>query len=350
MITGGKLNRPKRFAFYGPEGIGKSILASLFPGSLFFDCEEGTNELDVQRFSSAQSWGDVFRFLKFLRSEEAKPFPIIVFDTVDKLQDLSISNICEKSNKGGIEDFGYGKGYTYLAEMLSAFLADLDVIRETTGKHIILLGHSTLKKIELPEESGAFDHYELNLEKKVSPLIKKWVDGLFFINYKITIQENKEGKKKASGGKSRVIYTTHTHFADAKNRWGFPEEIDAGETIEEMKAVVEKYFLPILSLDDFSPTEIRRPEPVPSPAPKPKKPKPEKEPKPNEPQPAKLTPLEAVEGLMRLHKITEEDLNKFLIETKTIPPENSYKDLAEPVLKSMCDRFANVLKALKGGK
>ena len=46
---------------------------------------------------------------------------------------------------------------------------------------------------------------------------------LLFANYK-TIVVNDNGKSKVSGGK-RVVYTTHHPCWDAKNRFGFPDEI-----------------------------------------------------------------------------------------------------------------------------
>ena len=51
----------------------------------------------------------------------------------------------------------------------------------------------------------------------------------FFANYKVTVinvdnQGAQKGKNKAQGGR-RVMYTCHTPFWDAKNRYGLPEEV-----------------------------------------------------------------------------------------------------------------------------
>ena len=50
-ITKGKVETAKKVIIYGPEGIGKSTLASNFPEPVFIDTEGSTKELDVARSS-----------------------------------------------------------------------------------------------------------------------------------------------------------------------------------------------------------------------------------------------------------------------------------------------------------
>lgn len=45
----GLLQEPQRIIFYGPEGIGKSTLASQLPDPIFIDTEGSTGDLDVIR-------------------------------------------------------------------------------------------------------------------------------------------------------------------------------------------------------------------------------------------------------------------------------------------------------------
>lgn len=72
---------------------------------------------------------------------------------------------------------------------------------------------------------GAFDRYELKLEKKTAPLVKEWADMVLFANYKTTvITDSKTNSKKATGGQ-RMMYTTHRPAWDAKNRIGLADEL-----------------------------------------------------------------------------------------------------------------------------
>jgi replication-associated recombination protein RarA len=55
VITG-KQKKKVRAVIYGPEGIGKSTMASQFPKPIFFDIEGGTHALDVARVQTPKSW------------------------------------------------------------------------------------------------------------------------------------------------------------------------------------------------------------------------------------------------------------------------------------------------------
>ena len=211
----GKVSKPQRVVIYGPEGIGKSTLSAAFPEPVFLDTEGGTIHLNVTRFPKPESWDDVLSFISQL-GQTKHGFKTLVVDTVDWLERLLVEHICRKSHKDGIEDFGYGKGYTYLAEEFSRFLQSLEGLRER-GMNLVMVAHSTIRKFEQPDAAGAYDRYELKLSKQCAPLIKEWCDLLLFVNYFTKVTE-KDGKQKAVGGKERRIYTSHCAAFDAKNR------------------------------------------------------------------------------------------------------------------------------------
>lgn len=217
QINSGKLSRTQKCVIYGCEGVGKSTFASKFPKPLFMDLEGGTAHLDVNRAEVA-SWENIISTIDEL-IENSQGFQTLVIDTADWAERMCSACLCKKYKKTGIEDFGYGKGYQYLAEEFAGMLAKLTAL-QNSGMHIVVLAHSTIRKLELPEENGTYDHYELKCSKTVSPLIKEWADGLLFANYRTFIQASASGKGKAVGGKERVLYTEHTAFCDAKNRWG----------------------------------------------------------------------------------------------------------------------------------
>ncbi len=47
------------------------------------------------------------------------PCGTLVVDTADWAERLCIQAVCAKAKVNGIEDFGYGKGYTYVKEEFS---------------------------------------------------------------------------------------------------------------------------------------------------------------------------------------------------------------------------------------
>jgi hypothetical protein len=71
----------------------------------------------------------------------------------------------------------------------------------------------------------AYDRYELKMSKQSSPLVKEWADELWFFRFKTKVVESENGKAKGTGGKQRIILTTHSAAYDAKTRSGLAEEL-----------------------------------------------------------------------------------------------------------------------------
>ena len=223
-IITGKQNRPQRIVIYGPEGIGKSGLASQAPKPLFADLEAGTGTMDVSRMPTPSSWAMFKDQLGQIR-QDSMGFQTLVIDTADWAERLCLKHICDSGNKDSIEDFGYGKGFVKAEEEWGRFLDYLTDLSTACDMNIIILAHAHLRKFEEPNESGSYDRYEMKLSKRLSPLTKEWADAVLFINYEVFIvQEDGTSKKKAQGGE-RVIHTTHHVSWDAKNRHDLPAKL-----------------------------------------------------------------------------------------------------------------------------
>lgn len=222
-ITKGKIETAKKVVIYGPEGIGKSTLASKFPDPVFIDTEGSTKELDVARCDGLGSWYDIVNAVRDIVNE--RPCATLIIDTADWLEQLCSKYVCDKLGLGGIEDAGYGKGYTYLAEEFGKFLKICDQLIGA-NINVVFTAHAQMRKFEQPDEMGAYDRWEMKLNKKTAALLKEWADMVLFCNYKTTvIEDSKTKSKKAMGGK-RVMYTTHHACWDAKNRYGLPDAIE----------------------------------------------------------------------------------------------------------------------------
>lgn len=219
--------KAQKVVIYGPEGIGKSTLASKFPEPLFIDTEGSTAYMNVDRTKKPTSWT---MLLDLVREFISTDFKTLVIDTIDWAEQLCIEDLLARHQKSGIEDFGYGNGYVYEKEEFGRFLNMLQEIVDY-GKNVVLVAHSQIRKFEQPDEMGAYDRYELKLGKKtssqISPLVKEWADAVLFCNYKTySVSVDDTGKKHKGQGGKRVIYTSHHPCWDAKNRWGLPEECD----------------------------------------------------------------------------------------------------------------------------
>jgi GTPase SAR1 and related small G proteins len=223
-ITRGKLKVAQRIVIYGPSGIGKSTFASQFPDPVFIDTEGSTAELDVARTPAPSSWAMLLEQVRYIR-DNPDTCKTLVIDTADWAERLCVAHVCSERKLASIEDAGYGKGLTYLAEEYGRLLNLLTEVNDR-GITIVLTAHSQVKRFEQPNEMGSFDRWELNLEKRNSALIKEWATMVLFANYETFVikSDNKMEKNKAQGGK-RVMYTAYNPCWDAKNRLGLPEKL-----------------------------------------------------------------------------------------------------------------------------
>ena len=232
-VSRGRINRPQKVVAYGPEGVGKSTLASQTPDPVFLDTEGGTHHLDVVRLDSTSTWDEITSAIAQL-AKGGHGFKTLVIDTADWLEKRLIEHLCRKHSKDSIEDFGYGKGWVILAEEFARFLGSLDALLGQ-GMHLLFLAHSQVRKFEAPDQAGSYDRFELKLSKQVAPLLKEWADVVLFGNYVTKIAEKDNGKLRGVGGKERVLFTTHTAACDAKNRHGLPDKLPF--TIEALAPV-----------------------------------------------------------------------------------------------------------------
>lgn len=223
-IISGKLGGAMKVVIYGPEGIGKSTLASRFPRPLFIDTEGSTKRLDVNRTEKPTSWSMLMEQVRYVRNDPSICSTLVI-DTADWAEQLCVAQICAQKKITGIEDLGYGKGYVYLAEEFGRLLNLLEEVVER-GVHVVLTAHAKMRKFEQPDELGAYDRWEMKLQKQTAPLVKEWSDMVLFANYKTmaVAVDNNNKKFKAQGGR-RVLYTSHHPCWDAKNRVGLKDEI-----------------------------------------------------------------------------------------------------------------------------
>lgn len=241
-IESGVSQKAFKVVLYGVEGIGKTTFASQFPKAVFIDTEGSTASMNVSRYPKPTSW-------QMLKDEVnhfvTTPYQTLVIDTADWAEMMCVTHVCESRGKKGIEDFGYGQGYTYVAEEWGKFLNMLSDIVEVHHKNVVLTAHAIIRKFERPEESSAYDRYELKLGKKTTnqtaPLTKEWGDMVLFANYKLVmtnVQTDKNGKSKGKAANGqRLMYTQHHPCWDAKNRYGLAPELPF--EYQQIKHIIE---------------------------------------------------------------------------------------------------------------
>lgn len=347
-ISQGPMLSATKLVLYAVEGIGKSTFASQFPNPLFIDTEGSTNTMNVRRLPAPNSWQMLLQEVQYVRDTSGLCATLVI-DTIDWAERLCIDEVCKTHQKNGIEDFGYGAGYTYVYEAFGKLLNLLsDVVENQIN--VVLVAHSMIRKFEQPDEAAPYDRYQLKLidtpKKSVANMVKEWADAVIFANYKTVVEKTDSGKAKARGNK-RVMYAQHNACWDAKNRWGLAAELpfDYNE--------IAPYITQATCANSAHVQETTKPEPqrqvdqTPTPVP--------------EPQPAaKATPAAPSEGglpdfwapalqLMQADGVTIDEIRKvaadhghFTIDT---PPENFPPDYINGFIVPSWQQILEVVKA-----
>lgn len=226
QIITGIMPKATKAVLYGPEGIGKTSFAAKAPNPLFIDTEGSTTRLNVRRLPSPQSWAMVLEQVQWVLCNPQVCSTLVV-DTADWAQRLCTDAVCARLKLSGIEDLGYGKGYSYVYEEFGRLLNLLDQVIDR-GINVIVTAHAAMRKFEQPDEMGSYDRWELKLNNSqkcsIANMVKEWADMVLFANYETIVVKNENKKGKAQGGQ-RVMYTAHHPCWDAKNRFDLPEKL-----------------------------------------------------------------------------------------------------------------------------
>lgn len=222
-IKRGRRVAAQRIEIYGPGGIGKSELCAnmtqLGIEPLFLDTDNETNHMDVARVDVAD-WQSLRAAAQ--NKELVEPFGAVVIDNMSKAQQLAqefaVANIPHEKGHPvtRFEDYGFGKGYSHVYELMLLLLGDLDAIVRA-GKHIVLIAHDCVTQVPNPAGDD-YQRYEprLNDQKNgnVRSRVKEWCDHMLYVGYDVFA---KDGKGKGAG--TRTIYTTELPSWLAKSRY-----------------------------------------------------------------------------------------------------------------------------------
>lgn len=330
-ITTGKVPKAQKVVLYGVEGIGKSTFASQFPDPLFIDTEDSTLHMDVKRFDKPTSWEMLMQQVDFVKQN--RPCQTLVIDTMDWAEDLCKRHLMAANGWNAIDSEGYGKKFVALAEQMGGLLNKLSEVIDM-GINVVVTAHAMLRKKEEPDEMGAFDRYELKLEKKTAPLVKEWADMVLFANYKTTvITDSKTNSKKATGGQ-RMMYTTHRPAWDAKNRIGLADELpfDYAQIAQAFNEVSTPQSMKTIEpMPQIEPAQENQPEPNFSP-------------ERNEEIPA-IVPR-AVADLMTTDKVSVDEIMQVIYQGGFMPADTPLDNIPQDLwgyLSSNWDKAMNLL-------
>jgi hypothetical protein len=225
--------------------LGKTTLAVGSKNPIVLQTEEGlgilTNNRDIPHFPLARDYDTFYGYLKSLVDADELEYNTLVIDSLDWLEPLIHAKTCEAHKQPSIESFGYGRGY---AEALKYWREILDLVnrlRNEKKMRVVMIAHNQIKAFHDPS-TEAYDRHELKMHKAASALVLEASDMCLFLNYKkgtVKVQGSK-GLTSKTVQSGRVLVTTESPAAVAKNRYGLPEEIPVVEEGDDFIVRAEK--------------------------------------------------------------------------------------------------------------
>lgn len=222
-VSNGPQQRGQRVILYGPEGSGKTTLASLIERSRFIDRDsDGTKGMHVSRVDGIDTFDDVISAL----STPAlwKDISTVIVDSGTVVQELATLAVVGVPKQGeapkSLETVGggYGKGYRMVYEKMLLFFAALDRHVEQ-GRNVVLICHSTTGNIPNPNGPDYLQH-QLSLQQTSQGQLRTraggWADHVIFINRDVSVKED-TNKANATTG-SRTLETVWSPWWVAKTR------------------------------------------------------------------------------------------------------------------------------------
>lgn len=235
-IKKGRQARAQRIVIYGPEGIGKSTLASAAPAPLFLDTEMGTGQLDVDRLD-VTCLDHIGATINELLNQPHE-YKTVVLDTADNLWRLCADSVCAENKWKDIETPGFGKGYSVAADKFRIVLSWFDHLI-SKGINVVIVSHAKVDKVN-PPDNAEYSKYCIKVSAPTKQaeasreFLKEWCDSLLFCNFDMTVDSS---KGKAVGKHERVVNTVPAPAWEAKNRYNLPETMPM--TAETMQAIFE---------------------------------------------------------------------------------------------------------------
>lgn len=223
-IKKGKIKKPLFCILYSGPGVGKTDFGASFPSPLFFDFEESTHNIDVNRIDNLREFSDVMRGLQEILDEQAGslPFKSIVFDTIDELERLMHNNIAQENGKKSIDHIGWQKGFDYAVNLWADFISICRQIRDKHNVHFLFLAHDSQKSRDDIEKEETYTRNTINIHKKAITFMFGAVEMVLYARKEVKFRKDGDGRTHAVDSNERKLCSSLSAHYDAKNRIGLP--------------------------------------------------------------------------------------------------------------------------------
>lgn len=223
-IKKGRIKKPLFLCMYAGPGVGKTDFGASFPKPLFFDFEESTHNIDVNRIDNITNFQEVMDALNEILQEKTEhlEFKSMIFDTIDELERMMHQHIAEIAEKQSIDSIGWQKGYDFAVNLWAKLISLCRQIRDKHGIHFVFLAHASFRSNKDIEKEETYTRYSINLHKKAASFIFGQVEMVLFAKKEVKFKTDKDGNTYAKDSDKRTLCSTLSALYDAKNRIGLP--------------------------------------------------------------------------------------------------------------------------------
>lgn len=199
---------------YGDPKSGKTTTASRFPNSLLLAYEKGYSALPGVKAQPMNTWADMLRVMKQLKTEEAKNlFETIVIDTGDLAYEACERHVCSINGVERIGDIPYGAGYAEAGRLFDSVLQDLAKL----GYGVVIISHADDKTIK--DESGEeYQRIQPTLPRTARKVVNRFCDIIGYSRIVKTLTEdNREVEKTYLYMRATVRFEAGSRFKYTPN-------------------------------------------------------------------------------------------------------------------------------------
>lgn len=187
---------PARIVIYGEPKLGKSTFAAQADDVFFLNIEGGLSYLNkkVRSTPKLETFEEVTGWLKHIYEDEKFTAGTIAVDSADWLEALAQAKLVKQYGAKTITDpsvkeFAYFKGVMDAATEAMKVLSWLDAIYKKKGIKAILVAHSQIKNVDLPNQDP-YSRHEMKLSKWFGSRINEWADLILYAGYSFHVTKD----------------------------------------------------------------------------------------------------------------------------------------------------------------